>query len=354
MEALQPVSKCQKMSPYTIDDLPDELILLVVSFLNMKEIIKCGQVSKRIRSICSDETIWQKVNLYNKIVPVKFLIHLIDNKCKYLSLLRSKICIFKLYGSPMKLNQYCELKVLDLGYCNADYQVVEELLSSCHSLENLSMKGYTLNSKIIEALSLKNGKTMKVLNLSSCKGLVLESIQLIVRNCLELRELNLEYTNLSNESISLLSNELTTKIEKLSLNWLKIVKDEHIVAIVNRCKNLITLDLAFNSITNLSLNSIVENLRPTLEELDVNYTKVTFEKVLELRSMEKIRILNFWKSNHYPYEAMNLKKLLNLRINHNSSTVQVADSNSSAKPKEMFWKIKAKQLSLFQANPVKK
>ena len=149
MEVLQPVSKCQKISPglpYTIDDLPDELILEILSFMNVKEIIKCGQVSKRIRSICSDETSWQKVNLYNKIVPVEFLIRLISNKCKYLSLLRSKICNFELYGSPMKLNQYCELNFLDLGYCKADYQVVEELLSSCHSLENLSMKGFTFNT----------------------------------------------------------------------------------------------------------------------------------------------------------------------------------------------------------------
>ena len=84
MEVLQPVSKCQKISPYTIDDLPDELILEILSFMNVKEIIKCGQVSKRIRSMCSDETIWQKVNLYNKIVPVDFLIRLVDNKCKYL------------------------------------------------------------------------------------------------------------------------------------------------------------------------------------------------------------------------------------------------------------------------------
>ena len=56
---------------------------------------------------------------------------------------------------------------------------------------------------------------MKVLDLSSCKGLGLESIQLIVRNCVELRELNLEYTKLSRESISLLSNELTTKVRKI-------------------------------------------------------------------------------------------------------------------------------------------
>ena len=349
------MSKCQKWSPYTIDDLPDELILHVGSFLNLKEIIKCGQVSKRIRSICSDETMWQAVNLYNKIVPVEFLIRLIGNKCKYLSFLRSKICIFKLHGSPMKLNQYCELKFLDLGYCKADYQVVEELLSSCHSLENLSMKGFTFNSKIIKALALKNGKTIKVLDLSLCKGLDLESIKLIVRNCLELRELNLEETNLTNESISLLSNELTTKIERLSLHLLKIVKDEHIVAIVNRCKNLIALDLAFNLITNLSLKSIFENLRPSLEELDVNYTNVTFEKMLELGSMEKIRILNCRTLNYYG--TTNLRPLewkTNGRISQNSRRVQVADSNSSANPKEMFWKIKAKQLPLFETNQVRK
>jgi hypothetical protein len=215
------------------------------------------------------------------------------------------------------------------------------------------MKGFTfINNKIIEAFSLKNGKTIKVLDLSLCKGLVLESIQLIVRNCSELRELNLEETNLTNESICLLSHELTTKIEKLSLHWLKIVNDEHKVAIVNRCKNLLTLDLAFNSITNLSLNSIVKNLRPALEETDVNFAKVTFEKVLELGSMEKIRILNFRKSN--PCETMNLRQLLNVRIDQNFRRLQVADSNSSAKPKEMFWKIKAKQIPLFQTNPVRK
>ena len=141
--------------------------------------------------------------------------HQIFTNGAHLSLLRSKICILKLYGSPMKLNQCCELKVLDLGHCNADYQVLTELLTSCHSLEKLSMKGFTFNSKIIEAFSLKNGKTLKVLDLSSCKGLVLESIQLIVRNCLELKELNLEYTKLSNESISLLSNKLTTKVSSI-------------------------------------------------------------------------------------------------------------------------------------------
>ena len=138
------------------------------------------------------------------------------------------------------------------------------------------------------------------------------------------------------------------QVEKLSLHWLKNVKDEHIVALVNRCKNITTLDLAFNSISNVAMNSIVENLKPTLEELNVNFTKVTFDKVLELRFMEKIRILNCRKLNRF--ETINLRELLDIRIKKNSTTIHVADSNSSGKPKEMFWKVKANQLPLFQAN----
>ena len=138
------------------------------------------------------------------------------------------------------------------------------------------------------------------------------------------------------------------QVEKLSLHWLKNVKDEHIVALVNRCKNIKTLDLAFNSISNVAMNSIVENLKPTLEELNVNFTKVTFDKVLELRFMEKIRILNCRKLNRF--ETINLRELLDIRIKKNSTTIHVADSNLSGKPKEMFWKVKANQLPLFQAN----
>ena len=52
-------------------------------------------------------------------------------------------------------------------------------------------------------------------------------------------------------------------------------------------------------ITNDSLISIMEYLKQTLWKLDVNRTKVDFSKLLELRSMPGLRILN---CQHLSYE----------------------------------------------------
>jgi len=61
-----------------------------------------------------------------------------------------------------------------------------------------------------------------------------ESIGLIANNCNELREINLGSTNLSEDAIEILVNNLTTKIEKLSLGWERSLKDEHVMVLVSR------------------------------------------------------------------------------------------------------------------------
>ena len=47
-----------------LEDLPNELILKVLSFLETIDLICCGQLSKRIRAISHDESLWEKLNLY--------------------------------------------------------------------------------------------------------------------------------------------------------------------------------------------------------------------------------------------------------------------------------------------------
>ena len=46
-------------------DLPDELILEVLSYTEIAEVLKCGQVSKRIRTISDDNSLFQVLNLCN-------------------------------------------------------------------------------------------------------------------------------------------------------------------------------------------------------------------------------------------------------------------------------------------------
>ena len=74
-----------------LEDLPNELLLKILSYLNIASLISCGLISKRIRFISHDASLWQKINLYQKTVPTKFLKLVIKNGCKYLSLSCAKL-----------------------------------------------------------------------------------------------------------------------------------------------------------------------------------------------------------------------------------------------------------------------
>ena len=46
-----------------IRDYSDEIILKVLRYLESSVVFLCGQVSKRIRAISHDESLWEKINL---------------------------------------------------------------------------------------------------------------------------------------------------------------------------------------------------------------------------------------------------------------------------------------------------
>ena len=47
--------KRQEVPRLKLEDLPNELVIGTFSYLNMKDLINCGQVSKRFRAIVNDE-----------------------------------------------------------------------------------------------------------------------------------------------------------------------------------------------------------------------------------------------------------------------------------------------------------
>jgi len=54
------IAKRPKISTETLDDLPDEVLLKIYAYLSMKNLVRFSGVSKRIRRICHDESLWQK------------------------------------------------------------------------------------------------------------------------------------------------------------------------------------------------------------------------------------------------------------------------------------------------------
>ena len=137
----------QKMSTVYLEELPDEIVMEILNNLEIKDLINCGLVSKKIRAISQIEFLWQKMNLFRKAVPTKFLDMIIKKGCKYLNLSGARL------EGKLDLMEKSNLKYLDLSWCTCDNDIVlEELLGSCYSLKKLSLKGVTISSNMVNRL----------------------------------------------------------------------------------------------------------------------------------------------------------------------------------------------------------
>ena len=351
----------------SIQDSPDEIILRVIKYLDINELVKFGEVSKRMRAISNDKSLWQKMNLSRDRpswsdefdVPTKFVKMVIENGCQYLSLHHVKV------GTPrvtsrepismkseehLLLENASNLRYLDLKYCGTHVLISEEILSSCHLLQKLSMASIIITSKIIRSICYQNGRTLHTLDLSFCSGLNLDSIQTITMNCVRLKNLDLFATGLSKESITFLVNNLTPGVEKLALGGLRNLRDKHVKALVARCNKLSVLNLEQTAISNGSLTYIIKNLQFTLEKLNVRHRHgITYTTLLnnitELKSMPKLRVLNYGRMGNFPnHEKESLKRLMPMVKFGESICVDERELLLA----DGIWDVEAKQLEYFK------
>ena len=323
------------MSTTQLEDLPVEVLLNVLNFLELPDLNRFGQVSKRLKSASLVESLWQKIILLNKTVSINLVQKILDRGCKTLRLksCRLKETSYLLYildqpfyqGNQIKADKKpgsSQLINLDLYHCELTHEFLETLLSSSHYLKTFSLTDYNINQFPIDVLRMfysQNGKTLQILNLTFTRIVSLEHIQLIVKNCTVLKEVDFSDCCLSIESIHLLVKSITKSIEKFGLAYCSLrfadAADWCIKILVSRCKKIKSLNLAWNFITNKTLTNIKENLKDTLEELDVGMcSNITDSELLEMRSMPKLKILNYFRPLDSNYEDLkkNLPQLTNI------------------------------------------
>ena len=274
METNSPTELTQMFPTLSLDDVPDEVILRVFSNLEIKDFIRCGQVSKRIRAISQDQSLWLRLDLYkNKSVAPGFLEYIINNGCKYLGLGLAQIA--QIDGESLKCNP-SQLKCLDLSFCRGSLQVFDDLLSSCHSLEKLALTSQCQilqNKDLVKTMCHQFGTSLQVLDVSNCyrpnmEIIDLEMIQLLIGSFSQLKEVNFGNTYLSEESLDYVCNNLSENVVKLGLCNQEKLMDKHVTTLVNRCNKLTSLDLEnCCSISKISTTNIIECLKSSLEEL---------------------------------------------------------------------------------------
>ena len=285
------------------EEFPNELLLKILSFLEITNLLKCSQTSKRIRTICKDESLWQKINLSKKRVPTEFLKKVITYGCKSLNLNETKIV------GNLRLENQSQLTNLDLSGCSARSHVFEELLQSCHYLEKLTFT-QQLDFNTLSLLTSQNGKSLSLLNCwwefqpRSAKNIDLKSLQSIIENCTELKELNFwnGVANSDGENINYhcdmhgpvfvdyLVNNISPDIEKFSVRECDF-NNENVKILVTRCPKIKELRFACMEMTNDSVTHIIDHLKPTLEKLELTCYNIDYEKKFELKLMPKLKSL---------------------------------------------------------------
>ena len=125
-------------------DLPDELILKVFSYTKTADILRCGQVSKRMRNISNDNLLFQTVNLKNKIVKTDFLVTLLNKGCKSLKLSDSAI------WGDLTVIPKSQLGILDLSNCRSMCKCETCIIPMLKSTKKLSIEEWAKLTEIIK------------------------------------------------------------------------------------------------------------------------------------------------------------------------------------------------------------
>ena len=320
-------SKCNKMKKF--QDLPDELVLKILKYSKTKDLISCGQVSKRTRRISHDGTLWVSANLEKKVVKTELLEMILGKGCRILNL-----CDSTILGS-LSSNMKSQLRVLNLsrpvqaGSSTDTIKILEELLSSSCSLQQLVMEGVFLTHKMVVGIC-KNGKTLQRLNLnfsdspifvdsSSYPFTIPHYLQDIIKWCQELKEVDLAYMNhtrgLKDDDIEFLVKNIPPNVEKLNLSGSKLM-DYHVKMLLVRCNKIKVFSLEATWITDRSLKNIGQYLNPTLEELSLGGTfqhlsfYISLSGILALKSMPRLKILNVYNYEKNDKEIQNLRQHL--------------------------------------------
>ena len=235
--------KQQEAISQKLDDLPDEIQLKIFNHLDIKDLIRCGQVSKRTRRICRDVSEWHKINLSKKIVPAEFVKYILDNGCQYLNLSSAKI-----KGTLTLYQKTYVMKYLNLADCNADSSVIKEIIASCHSIQKLSLRKLEVfNDASRNILKYVNPQGLQTLDLTSVNGLDLQYLQELLKSktLTEISLLSNKDLSESQDLVEYIVNNLPSNMRKISFGGLNCITDEHITIMKQNNENLTINQLEF-------------------------------------------------------------------------------------------------------------
>ena len=309
---LESTIKHQKLSLSQLEELPNEVLLNVMRFLELPDFNRLTQASDRLNDISPQ--IWDKITPDNDICIEKVKVSIEEvNKILYCSCKNLCLKNCQMIGATYLQDR---IENLELYHCDFANGTLETLMFSSHSLKKFSLTNYTKYNLFhlnLHTFYSRNGQTLQTLNLAFTSILDEKHMNIIVNNCTALKEVDFSNCHLPFCSLVSFVHGITKNVEKVSLASSNSVTDASIKSLVLRCNKINSLDLSLNSITDKTLTSLQENLKNTLEELDIGECHF-LTLFLGIMSMPKIKVLNCFKlmePDVYEDRMKNLPQLTN-------------------------------------------
>uniref|UniRef100_A0A8C0ETK4 S-phase kinase-associated protein 2 n=1 Tax=Bubo bubo TaxID=30461 RepID=A0A8C0ETK4_BUBBB len=220
------------------DVIPDELLLAIFAYLPLNDLLEASLVCKRWRRLSFDESLWQSLDLTGR--------HLQPGVIG--QLLPAGVTVFRspraFIGNPLfNTSKLLKVQHMDLSNCTVSVADVQSILGLCEKLQNLSLEGLVLSDNIIETIA--NNPGLIRLNVSGCSGFSAESLELMLRSCSMLEELNLSWCDFTATHVKAAVNHVSSKITHLNLSGYRHnLQIPDVKTLVERCPLLVHLDLS--------------------------------------------------------------------------------------------------------------
>ncbi|KAI8793301.1 F-box/LRR-repeat protein 4 [Biomphalaria glabrata] len=233
--------------------LPKEIIHLILSYLDIKDLCRLAQTCRNLKMHCYDPYLYQDLNLqpfWTQISSSRLL--LIANKCQRLQRLNlswvGKGGHMNENHFKMFLKECClELQTLELSCCNfVGSNVLDDVISICSNLIELNLHSCT---HIEDFSSFKKWPLPKLKRLNLYRTKIdYTSLSSVIRASCDLEHLNLGSCQLLNSSINLVLMDLGTyskKLKSLDLWRMKSLTEDALSHIYLSCHLLEELDIGW-------------------------------------------------------------------------------------------------------------
>jgi hypothetical protein len=241
--------------------LPEDLVLHVLSFLDVLSLVRCSRTCRQWNRLSSDWTLWQRVDLTPYKWQTKTLWKFVRQHCS------DRLELLRLQGlvcEPSKLGKKKNALLTK--------SLVTKISSQCSNLTTLSLSQCDLQSIPLRLLPTRNLKALCLHNCLLSHGWFQVIAEIQGRKIVilpKINSLNLSYSTMI--ARDLVEVGYLTGLKHLDLTWCYRIDDYGLKSVCNNVKGLSSLNISHcTNITDGSMHNIGRCLKQ-LKVLIVSY-----------------------------------------------------------------------------------